>query len=142
MAFQRDYFEDFSDNVDGIVYFADKSSLKPSRIGIVKLKLIGLPNLLLRDVLYLLELWRTLLSLVHIRQQENSIHIFDGIVEIRRSSDNMVMMTGVEDGRLLKLKGTFACAQNFAYHAHQNEGTLSSSLLWHAIFGHINYGSL
>ena len=52
----------------------------------------------------------------------------------------MVMMTKVEDGRLLKLKGTSACAQNFAYHAHQNEGTLSSSLLWHAIFGHINYG--
>ena len=54
----------------------------------------------------------------------------------------MIVMTGVEDGRLLKLKGTSACAHNFAYHAHQNEGTLSSSLLWHARFGHINYDNL
>ena len=51
----------------------------------------------------------------------------------------MVMKIGVEDGRLLKLKGMYTCAHNFAYHAHQNEGTLSSSLLWHDIFGHINY---
>ena len=79
---------------------------------------------------------------MHIQKQGHSIHIFDGIVEIRRAFDNMVMMTGVEDGRQLKLKGTSACAHNFAYHAHQNEGTLSSNLLWHARFGHINYDGL
>ena len=54
----------------------------------------------------------------------------------------MVMMTGVEDGRLLKLKGTSACAHNFAYHAQQNEGNLSYNLLWNAIFGNLNYDSL
>ena len=54
----------------------------------------------------------------------------------------MIMVTSVEDGLLLKLKGTSAYAHNFAYHAPQNECTLSSSLLWHAIFGHINYDSL
>jgi hypothetical protein len=32
MTFQRDFFEYFNDNVDGIVYFADKSSLKPSEL--------------------------------------------------------------------------------------------------------------
>jgi hypothetical protein len=79
---------------------------------------------------------------VNIRQQGHSIYIFDAVVKIRRASDNMVMMTGVEDGRLLKLKGTSFCAQNFAYHAHQNEGTFSSSLLWHARFGHITYENL
>ena len=52
------------------------------------------------------------------------------------------MMTGLEDGRLLKLKETSTCAHNFAYHAHQNEGTLSSSILWHARFGNINYDNL
>ena len=54
----------------------------------------------------------------------------------------MVMMIGMEDGIFLKLKGVSSCAYNFAYHAHQNEGTLSSSLLWHARFGHINYGNI
>ena len=54
----------------------------------------------------------------------------------------MVVMTSVEDGILLKLKGMPTCAHNFAYHAHQNEDTLSSSLLWHAIFGHLNYENI
>jgi hypothetical protein len=42
----------------------------------------------------------------------------------------------------LKLKGTYACGQIFAYLSHHDEGTLSFSLLWHASFGHINYDSL
>jgi hypothetical protein len=118
MTFRRDFFEDFNDNIDGIVYFANKSSLKPSRIGTIGLKLPGLPNFLLHDVLYLPELQRNLLSLVHIQQQGHSIHIFDGNVEIRKASDNMVVMTRVEDERLLKLKGTSAHAQNSAYLSH------------------------
>ena len=32
--------------------------------------------------------------------------MFDGIKEIRKSSDNQVIMTGYEDGKLLKLKGS------------------------------------
>jgi hypothetical protein len=53
MTFQRDLFEYFNDNVDGIVYFVDKSSLKPLGIGIIRLKLLGLPYFLMRDVIYL-----------------------------------------------------------------------------------------
>jgi hypothetical protein len=129
MTFQRDFFADFNDNVDGIVYFADKSSLKPSKIGTVRFKLLGFPDFLLHDVLYLPKLRSNFLALVHIRQQGHSIHIFGGKVEIRKSSENMVVMTGVEDGRLLKLKGTSIHAQNSAYLSHHDEGTLPSSLL-------------
>jgi hypothetical protein len=43
MTFQRDLFEYFDDNVDDIVYFAYKSSLKPSRMGTIRIKLPGLP---------------------------------------------------------------------------------------------------
>jgi hypothetical protein len=75
MTFQRDFFEDFNDNVDGIVYFADKSSLKPSGMGTIRLKLPGLPDFLLHNVLYLPELQRNLLSLVHIQQQGHSMFI-------------------------------------------------------------------
>jgi transposase InsO family protein len=48
----------------------------------------------------------------------------------------------MEDGRLLKLNGTSSHTQNVAYLSHHSEGIMSSSLLWHAIFGHINYDSL
>ena len=67
MNFRRDYFEEFTNNVDGVVYFVDKSKLKPSGLGTIKLKLPGLPDFLLHHVLYLPQLRRNLLSLVHIR---------------------------------------------------------------------------
>jgi hypothetical protein len=110
ITFQRDIFEYFNDNVDGIVYLANKSSVKPSEIGIVGIKFLGFPKFLMYDVLYLPELQRNLLSLVHIRKQGHSIHIYDGKFEIKQASDNMVIVTGVEDGRLLKLEGTYVHA--------------------------------
>ena len=51
-------------------------------------------------------------------------------------------MTGYEDGKLLKLKGSFARVQNYAYLSQHGEGNLSSSLLRHVRFGHLNYNSL
>jgi len=83
-----------------------------------------------------------LLSLVHMRQQGHSVHMFDGKVEIRKDSNNMVVMTGMEDGTLLKLKGTSTHKQNVAYLSHHDVGIIPYSLLWHARFGHINYDSL
>ena len=50
-------------------------------------------------------------------------------------------MTGVEDDKLLYLKGTSSSSQNYANFS-QHGGNISSSLLWHARFGHINYDSL
>jgi hypothetical protein len=71
MAFQRELFEYFNHNVDGMVYFVDKSSLKPSGIGTIKLKLPGLLDFILQNVLYILELRRNLLYLVQIRKKAN-----------------------------------------------------------------------
>jgi hypothetical protein len=65
-----------------------------------------------------------------------------GKFEIRKDSDNMLVMTRMEYGRLLKLNGTSAHTQNAAYLSDHGEGIMSSSLLWHAIFGHINYDIL
>jgi len=85
MNFRIYFFEEFTDNVHGEVYFIDKSKLKPSRLGTIRLKLLGLLDFLLCDVLYLSKLRTNLLSFVHIPQQGNSIHMFDGKVEIRIS---------------------------------------------------------
>jgi len=67
-------------------------------------------NFILHDVLYFPELQRNLMSLVHI-QQRHTIHMFDEKFEIR-SFDNMVIITGWEDERLLKLKETSTHAHN------------------------------
>ena len=92
-------------------------------------------------VLYAPQLKRNLISLVQIRQQDHSIHMFDGIIEIRRAYDNVTVMTGVEDRKLLKLNGISSNWQNSANLAQHNSN-LSSILLWNARFGHINYDSL
>ena len=51
-------------------------------------------------------------------------------------------MTGIEEERLLKLQGTSSCAENFSYIFHYDEIRFPSSLLWHAIIGHLNYENL
>jgi hypothetical protein len=75
MKFQRYLFKDFNENVDGIVYFSYKSSIKPSRMGTIRLKLPGLSDFLLHNVVYLLELQRRLLSLVYIRNKDHCVHM-------------------------------------------------------------------
>jgi hypothetical protein len=57
-------------------------------------------------------------------------------------SDNMVVMTEMEDRRLLKLKGTSSHTQNATYLSHQDASIIPSSLLWYARFSHINYDIL
>eukprot|EP00253_Pinus_taeda_P008830 PITA_08830 len=103
MTFRRYFFEEFIDNVDGVVYFADKSKLKPSELGTIKLKLPGIPNFLLHHVLYLPQLRINLLSLVQIHQQGHSIHMFDDKLEVRKASNHSLGMMGIEEERLLKL---------------------------------------
>ena len=83
-----------------------------------------------------------MLSLVHICQQGHSIHMFDGKLEVRKASNHSLVMTGIEEERLLKLRGTSTHAQNFSYNSHYDEGTFPSSLLWNDRFGHLNYDSL
>jgi hypothetical protein len=54
----------------------------------------------------------------------------------------MVVMARIEDGIFLKLNGTFAHTCIVAYLSHHDLGIMPSILLWHAIFGHINYDNI
>jgi hypothetical protein len=65
-----------------------------------------------------------------------------GKVEIQKDFDNMLVMTRMEDGRLLKLNGTISHTHTVAYLSHDDSGIMSSSILWDARFGHINYDSI
>ena len=40
--------------------------------------------------------------------------MFDGIIEIRRDDDHVVVMNGVEDDKILYLKGTSSSSHNYA----------------------------
>lgn len=141
MTFRRVFFERFSAHIDRVVYFSDKSQLNPSLIGSIQLKLLGLDDYILHDFLYLPQLKRNMTSLIPVKQQGHSIHMFDGIIEIHRASDHVIVMTGDEEDKLLKLKGTSTFTPNSS-HLDQHSDTLSSILLWHAHFGHICYDNI
>jgi len=124
------------------VYFDYRSSLKPLGISTMMLKFPRFSYFILHDVLYLPDLQRNFLYIMQIPRKFNSIDLFDRKFEIRRSFDKMVIMIGWEDDILLKLQGTYAQTHNSSYLFHNDEGTLSYSLLWHAIFGKFNYDSI
>ena len=79
---------------------------------------------------------------MHIRQQGHYVHMFRGKIEIRNDLDKMVVMTGMEYGRLLKLNATSSHTHIVAYLAHHDLGIIPYIFLWHARFDHINYDSL
>ena len=79
-----------------MVYFANKYQFKPSGIVSIRLKIPKFADYFLQDVLYIPQFQRNLGSLIHIQQQGNSIHIFDGNIEICRAYDHTFIMTGVE----------------------------------------------
>ena len=56
MTFRKYFFETFSDQIDAEVHLVDKSQLKPSGIGFVRLKLSGLADYILSNVLYVPQL--------------------------------------------------------------------------------------
>ena len=67
--------------------------------------------------------------------------MFDGIIEIRRAYDNVIVITRLEDEKNLKLNGTSSNSHNSANLAQHNDN-LSPILLCNARFGHINYDSI
>ncbi len=62
MTLRRDLFEQLSDNIDGVVYFADKFQIKPSGIGSIQLKIPGLSDYTLNDVFYIPQFQRNVFS--------------------------------------------------------------------------------
>ena len=62
--------------------------------------------------------------------------------EVIKESYHSLVIEGIAEGRILKLQGTSTHAQNFAFSSHYDEGTFPSSLLWNAIFGHLNYENI
>ena len=68
--------------------------------------------------------------------------MFDAKIEVRKASEHSLFMTRIEEEILLKLQGTSSHAKKISYNSHYGEGTFPFSILWHAIFGHLNYDSL
>ena len=84
---------------------------------------------------------KNLLSLVMIRQDRHQIIMEYGLVKINSDKKNMkIMMTGYEDGKLLRMKVT-VIPRNFDF-AGAASTNISLIRLWHVRYGHLNFESL
>ena len=84
---------------------------------------------------------KNLLSLVMIRQAGHQIIMEDGLVKINSVKQNFqTVMTGYEEGKLLRMKGTFI-PRDSDFAGAVTTG-ISPIRLWHVRYGHLNFDSI
>ena len=96
---------------------------------------------MISNVWYVPTFKQNLLSLVTIQQAGHMVIMEDGLVKINSVKQNMkTVMTGYEDGKLLRMKGTvIPINYDFAGAASTD---ISLIRLWHVRYGHLNFESL
>ena len=96
---------------------------------------------MISNVWYVPTFKKNLLSLVTIRQAGHTVIMEDGSIKINSVKQNMqIVMTGYEDGKLLRMKGiVIPRHSDFAGAASTN---ISPIGLWHVRYGHLNFDSL
>ena len=96
---------------------------------------------MISKVWYVQTFKQNFLYLVTIRQAGHTVIMEDGSVKINSVKQNMqTVMTGYEDGKLLRMKGTVIPRHSdFASAASID---ISPIRLWHVRYGHLNFDSL
>ena len=96
---------------------------------------------MISNVWYVPTFKQNLLSLVTIRQVGNMVIMEDGLVKINSVKQNMkIVMTGYEDGKLLRMKRTIIPRNSDFAGAASIE--ISPIRFWHVRYGHINFECL
>ena len=96
---------------------------------------------MISNVWYVPTFKKNLLSLVTIQQTGHMVIMEDGLVKINSVKQNMkTLMTGYEDGKMLRMKGTFIPRHSDFVGAESTN--ISPIILWHVRYGHLNFDSL
>jgi hypothetical protein len=141
MTFIHDFFWNFQECHLNFVFLTDNTKHTPYGKGVVKVYLHDIGEIMISNVWYVPTFKKNLLSLVTIRQAGHQVIMEDGLVKINSVKQNMkTMMTGYEDGKLLRMKGTV-----IARHSDFTgvvSTCISPIILWHVRYGHLNFESL
>ena len=107
MTFRKDLFWSFNECKLNSVFLADDTVHTPQGKGCVKVSLPDIGEKLISNILYVPTFKKNLLSLVTILQAGHEISMRDGLIKINSIKQNYkTVMTGYEDGKLLRMKGT------------------------------------
>jgi hypothetical protein len=138
MTFRCDLFWNFQECHLNSVFLADNTKHTPNGKGVVKVYLPGIGERMISNVWYVPTFKKNLLSLVTIRQEGHQVIMEDGLVKINLVKQNMkTMMTGYEDEKLLRMKGTVIPRHSDFAGA---VSTCSSPIrLWHVRYEYLNF---
>jgi hypothetical protein len=141
MTYRKDYFWNYKDDQLKPIYLADDTTHIPQGRGSVKFFLPGIGEKWVSNVWYVPSFKKKLLSLVTIRQAGHKIVMEDGLVKIMSVKDKFkTMMTGYEDGNLLRMNGNVIKRKEEVVATTNSK--MSSFILWHFQFCHLNFESL
>eukprot|EP00253_Pinus_taeda_P028683 PITA_28683 len=141
MTCRRDFFWNFQDCQLNSIFLADDTKHTPYGKGVVKVFLPGIGEKMISNVWYVPSFKKNLLSLVTIRQVGHQVIMEDGLVKINSVKQNLkTVMTGYEDGKLLRMKG-IVIPRHSDFGGAVTTG-ISPIILWHVRYGHLNFESL
>jgi hypothetical protein len=138
MTFRRDFFWNFQECHLNSIFLVDNMKHTPYGKGVVKVYLPDIGERMVSNVWYVPTFKNNFLYLFTIRQAGHQVIMEDGLVNINSVKQNMkTLMTGYEDGKLLRMKGTVIPRHS------DFPGAVSTCIspirLWHVRYGHLNF---
>ncbi len=141
MTCRHDFFWNFQECQLNSIFLFDDRKHTPYGKGVVKVFLPDIGEKMISNVWYVPSFKKNLLSLVTIRQAGHQVIMEDGLVKINSMNQNLkTVMTGYEDGKLLRMKGT-VIPRHSDFAGAVTTG-ISPIRLWHVRYGHLNFESL
>ena len=138
MCFRKEWFFNFTELDDGVVYLADNQPCKIAGIGSISLKNHDGSTRVLTDVRYIPKLEKNLISLGTLESKGFTIIMQNGILKV--VSGALVVMKGIRRNNLYIYQGSTAVRTTAA--VSEANKVAEMSRLWHMRFGHAGEKSL
>ena len=138
MCFRKEWFFNFIELDDGVVYLADNQPCKIAGIGSISLKNHDGSTRVLTDVRYIPKLEKNLISLGTLESKGFTIILQNGILKV--VSGALVVMKGIKRNNLYLYQGSTAVGTAAA--VSEVDKVAEMSRLWHMRLGHAGEKSL
>ena len=138
MCFRKEWFFNFTELDDGVVYLADNQPCKIAGIGSISLKNHDGSTRVLTNVRYIPKLEKNLISLGTLESKGFTIIMQNGILKV--VSGTLVVMKGIRRNNLYLYQGSTAVGTAAA--VSEVDKVAEMSRLWHMRLGHAGEKSL
>ncbi|KAG6420222.1 hypothetical protein SASPL_116742 [Salvia splendens] len=135
----REWFFDFEELNGGLVYMGNDSPCKTAGIGSIKLRNQDGSTRILKDVRYVPQLKKNLISLGALESKGLVVMMRDGI--LKATSGALVMLKGVRKNNLYYYQGSTVVG-TVATATSSNKKDAEATKLWHLRLGHAGERSL